>query len=794
MRVPDWRIAALALLLPLAVLLPAWPLAGMGIDEDDILYYLPARVMVGEALRAGRLPELNPASGMDRPVLVDPQNAVWYPATWLFAFLPPPIAYGVSLYGHFVLAFCGAYRLLRHVRCSRGAAAFGAVVFAFGGFMLAHRAHLALHAAAAWTPLVFLAMERFLTRPSGATLSIAALVAALQALAGHVQIAGLTALATLVFVAMRPVAEAAALRALGSRVVRWAMVWGAAAGLCGVQLIPTLRHLPECTRVDRGFRDFVENSWSPASAMTWTMPMLPGQRHPNLFSESYWGPSHQCEQFGYVGILPLLLAAAAAVVRRGNERLRPWKWVALFAVLLALGPLGPVCPLLYLVPGSNLFRVPARAMLFVQLAAAVLSAVALDDLRRGLSVECVRLRARLREWIARPLRLVALLIGLPVAGVLTALPWLSGETAAAALRSITPPGPAIVAPIVMILASVVVLRRQLARGALGGGGLLLGVVLVADLAVIGWTIDVPARALRELGRYNWSAHVQSPEREAWIGGMGERGGDQWWPRVWIVTDRVGGAPGEYHRPLDKLPANAAALFGIATLTDYGPLQPRRFASEFAFKPWGESDRRDALLTEPRWTTACGVEWILLCEPHLPSPRGFDLVRVTPGGMRLFHAPIAPRHAWMVNGDESFDAKGDGAFGVMVEEWRAERVVLSVGKPNDSPHAAMSEPAHGGAQPDRRRATGPLVLSRLALPGWSARVNGALREVRPEGLCLAVGYSSADGPARIELTYQTPGLQAGAWLSLATVLVLGGAAMWMRGKLTPLAHRRPASAA
>ncbi|QOJ13872.1 MAG: hypothetical protein HRU75_04105 [Planctomycetia bacterium] len=780
---PDWRIAALALLLPLAVLLPAWPLAGMGIDEDDILYYLPARVFVGEALGDARIPQLNPWSGMDRPVLVDPQNAVWYPATWLFVGLPPPIAYAVALYGHFVLAFVGAYRLLRYFGRSRGAAAFGAVAFAFGGFMLAHRAHPALHAAAAWTPFVFLALERFLNRPEGTTLAVAALIVALQALSGHVQIAALTALVSLVYVVVRAVAGAPVLRVGKMRVGQWALVWLAAAGLCGVQLIPTLGHLPECTRVDRGFRDFVENSWSPASAMTWTAPMLPGQRRPNVFPEAYWGPSHQCEQLGYVGILPLLLAGGAALVRRGDSRLRPWKWAAVFAVLLALGPLGPVCPLLYFVPGSNLFRVPARAMLFVQLAACVLSATALDDLRRGLSVEGVRLRARLRGWVAHPMRMLLLLVGVPAAGVLAALPWLDQATAGAALRSITPPSLAVLVPIVVILASIIVLRRQLARNALGGGGWMLGAVLVADLAIIGWTIDVPARALREPGGYNWSVHVRSAEREAWTRAVQGEAGTGAWPRLWVVTDRINGAPGEYHRPLDKLPANAAALFGIATLTDYGPLQPRRFASEFAFKPWGESDRRDALLADTRWAAACGVEWILLCEPQLSPPTGFEQAALTPGGMRLFRAAEMPRRAWVVS---------PGAGGsIHVEQWAAERVVLRVNVPGDSAPAARVEPVNGRDLSEPARAGARAVVSRLALPGWSASVNGAPCEVRAEGLCLAVDFSSSDGNARIELTYQTPGLRTGAWLSLATGVVLAGLGIARRRRVTSAAHPPPA---
>src|SRR5262245_18514603 len=192
-------VALVVILLPGVMLAPVWRLGGLGAGEDDILYYFPSRTWFHELCQAGQPPWLNPWNGLDRPLLADPQAAITYPITWLFAILSPQTAYPVSLWVHYSLAVFGMYRLLRSEPLDGRAAIFGAVAFAFCGFLIAHRAHFTMQQAAAWTPLVFWRMRRFAEHGGGQRLAVAATVAAGQCFAGHVQIAALTALGTLIF-------------------------------------------------------------------------------------------------------------------------------------------------------------------------------------------------------------------------------------------------------------------------------------------------------------------------------------------------------------------------------------------------------------------------------------------------------------------------------------------------------------------------------------------------------------------------------------------------------------------
>lgn len=818
MKAPHIVVASLVVALPALLLLPVWPLAGLGAGEDDVLYYYPARSFFHQEITAGRWPLMNPWTGLGRPVAADPQQALWYPGTWLFALLPPPAAYGLHLYGHYCLALLGTYRLLRSSGTGRPAALLGGIAFAFSGFLLAHRAHFAMQAAAAWTPWVFWRISGCVERGRWRDFGWAVLACALQVLAGHVQVAALTALGTLVWLAARgspfsaartctsvfaaapggaaepqpagrggpgdspadrpPPLQRDGCSGVPKRVaaLRWLGIWTAAGVLCAVQVLPTAAYLRACTRSERGFADFVENSWHPLAAVGWVLPLALGQRTPNFFEQPYWGPSHQCEQFTYAGILPLLLCAAG--LRAGWRALqrRGWAVLLLFGLLLALGQYGPLCPPLYLLPGSSLFRVPARALLLVQLAVAALAAFSLDDLLRRVTPERVRLRAVLLRWTGSGLRTGVLLVAAPLA--LTALAALAlpqparGEVYA----YLAPWRPAVLIPVLVIWLSLLALRYAVRHWSAPGArqtrsaariAAVFIALLAADLAVIGWSLDVPPPAQRELLRYSLGDYLARPERELWTAALRQADAAQAAvqpapQRLWVVTRRHNGVPGQYVEPLTKAAANFNVLLGIASLTDYGPLQPRALARAFTFKPWGESEARDALLADTRWTAAFGVRWILLCEPDLSPPVSCELVLVTPGGLRLYRTP------------ETHWASVDGAA-IVYQQQDAGAFRTTV----DTPVGA------GGSR---------LVVSQAAVPGWRACSDGQPLLLVADTPLLTVELPAGFAGA-VEWRYTTPLLVEGAWISgaaLLALLVLLLAPAWDQGFSKRL--RRSASAA
>lgn len=774
-------------LLPGVLLAPVWRLAGLGAGEDDILYFYPSRAFLHQTVRAGEWPWLNPWTGLGRPFAADPQAAVWYPATWLFAALPPLWAYPASLWAHYSLALWGMYRLLRALALNRQAALFGGIAFAFCGFMLAHRAHLNMQHAAAWTPWVLWRLYRYAIHPTpvGRThdahgvrrLAATSAVLALQCLAGHIQVAAITAVGSLVFLLahgphtaepgsrrLDPCAGAGfpsrtrrvAAFVLDRRqaLLRWLIVWVCAGGLFAIQWLPTLDYLRLCTRTGRTYEDFVENSWHPVSAIGGLLPMVFGQRTPNFFDQPYWGPSHQVEQFAYAGLVPLLLAALALRTGwRADPRRRRWVILALFGLLLALGEYGPLCPILYWLPGSTLFRCPARAMLLVNFALAALAAVTFHDLAARLSPQRVRLRAVARRWTQRPLLLGGLLVAIPWALILTALPLLNVETRAAAWRAVQPVSPAVWLPLVIALAAVISLGIVVRRWRQPRVLWLLTALTAIDLGVVGWTIDVPA------GRGSAEELLTPRQAAGWMQSVRQSP-----HRLWVVTDRRGRTPGEYLDPVEKAVANTNMLRQIAALTDYGPLQPQAFVHRFGFEPWGEALQADALLAESGWMRLCNVGWILLCDEHRPAPTGCDLVTTTSAGWRLFGNPSAPGWACFENADQpgavTYQRQSQSKFTIRVDSWPTESA------------PSRKEPA------STDRAHWPrVVVSQLALPGWTAWIDGHPTRIETVG-GLLMGVRVPPGEAvEIMWSYFPPGLRSGAVITLVCAAVLAGATWW-----------------
>jgi len=91
----------------------------------------------------------------------------YYPFTQvLFRLAPPVRALGLTLILHHALAGCGAYLLARGSRLGVAAALLTGITFAFGGFLVFHRVHLAVHQAGTWLPWILWALDRY--RKTGA--------------------------------------------------------------------------------------------------------------------------------------------------------------------------------------------------------------------------------------------------------------------------------------------------------------------------------------------------------------------------------------------------------------------------------------------------------------------------------------------------------------------------------------------------------------------------------------------------------------------------------------------------
>lgn len=490
---------------------------------DGILYFLPnfyARRVLWDASVWGGFPAVG-----------DSQLMMWYPPALVFSLVKSWNAFLLSAY---VLAASFTYAYAYALTRSRFAAALGGVCYGMCGFVVAHLGHAALIHAAAWLPLFILSLEKLARRADpcieqredldveqregtgverrgdsndarrkesnverregasslrragggGFWFAVGVVSVACSALAGHPQI----------FVYMLALGGAYALvrgwQAGGGRVRYYllsALVVLTGTGLAAIQLVPTAELAAASLRASLGFAEFVSYALPLRQTPMLLFPYLYGGSPGTLYDLPYfgawgseaggWGAG---ELSGYVGLLPLLLAAIgfSATRRRGLA----WFWLAACAVafLLALGDATPLARLTYQLPVINKFRVPARHFMELSLGVSVLAALGTHAVMKGIA----------SSRLVRRTLVVAAALMLACLAVMVAL---TERVSAWATERLTRPlsflpwaNPATAVPLVVLSAGAAALLYWRARPHSHARRALVVVVLALDLASFTW--------------------------------------------------------------------------------------------------------------------------------------------------------------------------------------------------------------------------------------------------------------------------------------------------------------------
>jgi len=570
---------------PPVMLAGAWGLAGASALEDDLIYYLPQRAFFGAALRGGELPLWNPHVAMGYASAADPQVGTWYPATYLFALFDVTPAYPLTICLHFAWAGWGMYRLLRWMGRDWTAALFGALAFEFCGFLVAHRVHLTMHHAAAWTPWIIWGWGRYATTLRARHLAMAVLCTGVQLLVQHVQVSIITCTVVAGYVLH-----------FGGRRVFWRLVGGMAlaAGVAAIQIVPTYFVFGSSTRSTPLYERFTENSFEPGSLALLVFPMLYGSRTPGFYPHDWWGPSHLCEQTAYASLAVLVFAVAAALALwRRDRHVRFWVVAGVVCLALAFGKYNPVSRLLFLVPVFSPLRVPARWLLMVNVALTVLAASGVDALLRG-GVSAAAVRHGLRRLFRYGLPVVVL----GALALMVVVRWRHRDDGSMYGRvvtaSLSPHNVAILIPLALTMLTTLIVWRVSRSATSRLVGVLIGLMLV-DLATFAAFNDVDrhtyrdARVLEEQPLADWLAAQADPERGR---------------RLWVPRERA-----DYARPLEVLWPMSNMLFGVDSLQAYTPLTRLDQRLVLGFKPWGASETAASLLRNPGLLRALSVRWV-----------------------------------------------------------------------------------------------------------------------------------------------------------------------------------------
>lgn len=570
--------------------------------DDGIIFNIPLRVAAANIVRAGYLPLWNPYLFSGMPLHGAAQAGLLFPLNLSYLLFSAPVATNVMMLSTYMLAALGAYLYARR----SGSLVTGAIVtslaWQWSSFLIAHIGHTNILQTAAMLPWILWAVDGYAMRSKSDKRRrrgvLLAVFVAVQCFTGHQQ----TFAYSLIVAAAYAVVMAHSPHEPPERkkgYYRSLIFVAAGILLAAVQIVPTFELLRNSPRASISYSYFTAFSLPPRFMLTLLAPYLMGGGDGLIFRAHYVGPTFYAEYAAYVGVTGIMLAFVALLIR--PDRLTKfWAIVAVVALLLALGSYAPfgLYKFIYLVPVLNLFRVPARHLMEVDFALAVLAGRGVSALTTArIDLQAIR-RVKIAGIAVIILTLLTVTLGRPADFTL------GREAPASFLRA-----PELFLPVLFSLLGAWAIYR-FARGRRAATILLLG-VLVLDLAVwgqsSGWRVASPPRDFELFGEPDTVRFLRQRAVEEGNAPYRILTQDQVFdPDIPVTTPAGGGAW------VATLQPDVYMMYGIENAAGYdgfGLARYQRFAGDM--KAWGElGDAERALRGAGREFDLLNVRYLL----------------------------------------------------------------------------------------------------------------------------------------------------------------------------------------
>jgi hypothetical protein len=374
------------------------------------LQFVPWRALAVQILQSGQLPLWNPFNGMGTPLLANYQSGLLYPPNWFLLALQGIGGTAAQAWGqavvivfHWILASVGMALLVRRMGVNQLGQAVSGLAFGMSAYLVTRAFFLSMNATLAWLPWVVLLSCRIASpllpddqartyRLFGRVVPLGVVIG-LMLLAGHAQTSWYSLILAVLWVvvwSLRKGGWGGLLRSLGEFI--FAVVLGA--GLAAAQLLPTAEFLLQSQRASAVDYQLAMNySFWPWHLLTLLAPGMFG----TPVSGDYWYAAYYWEDAIYIGILPLLLGLLGAlqiIIKRKatNYQSIPKDYLNLVVLLLGMLPIilllafgrnTPIFPALYrYIPTFNMFQAPARWMIWVVFALALLAGLGVQVWKR----------------------------------------------------------------------------------------------------------------------------------------------------------------------------------------------------------------------------------------------------------------------------------------------------------------------------------------------------------------------------------------------------------------------------
>ncbi len=352
-------------------------LSSMGADIANMYIYW--RPFAAEQLRHGHVPLWNPYVFCGQPFLGWALGGVLYPPNWLDLILSPPrsINFGIALHVFLAGLFTYLWALRRGLHPLAGIVSAALFMFSGAYFLHVYAGHLMLLYGLAWTPLVLMAVDEWISTLRTGWILVGMFAIAMQLFVGDLQGWFYTALVAGLLTAFQP----GKIRKPVKPLLGLLVMYVGASALGAIQFLTSLQAGSESVRgggVSYEFASMV--SFAPENLLTLLAPGFFG----NMTTVPYWGRWYLWEMCLFIGIGGLSLCIYGALNGRRDFR-RVLVPLIIILVILAFGSNSPLFRILYRwAPGFDHLRGNAKFIVHASLFLALLAGTGLDHLLQGL--------------------------------------------------------------------------------------------------------------------------------------------------------------------------------------------------------------------------------------------------------------------------------------------------------------------------------------------------------------------------------------------------------------------------
>lgn len=342
-----------------------------GTDTYGLFIYW--REFAFNQLKQGILPLWNTHIFSGAPFLAGFQSSLFYPLNWVYLFLPLGMAVNVSIALHvFLLGFFmylwTSSRGLHPMACITTSVI---MMFSSPNIMHIYAGHLIDISTMAWTPLLFLIVDKIFAKPDIKLCLAGIFIVTMQILGGHPQYFYFTTITVGIYAAFSLLNTQHRLNAILSM----AIIYIFAVILTAIQILPALEAANESVRSGGVSFTFASMfSFPPENLITLVAPLFFG----DIETIPYWGRCYFWAMTLFIGITGLTLAIYG-IIYGSKSRRKYSSCMVIILFILALGAHTPLFNLLYhWLPGFNNFRGSSKFIFLLTLFLVMLAGIGLD--------------------------------------------------------------------------------------------------------------------------------------------------------------------------------------------------------------------------------------------------------------------------------------------------------------------------------------------------------------------------------------------------------------------------------